>query len=164
MCRVSKAPYGNSCLFSLVWLSCCFALGSFGVLFLFRFVFVPQGDGFGPSLRGCSVPAGDPPSTLSVRRPLRIFCRGLVGSCGGRGGGGRWGKPTRRAGAGGYSYKVHFDDSFLLLLSLPLLAGGSAISLTDRRFNTTFFYLARGGDPVVYRHLLVFLSNLKFTF
>ena len=43
--------------------------------------------------------------------------------------------------------------SFLLLLSIPVFAGGITMLLTDRNFNTTFFDPAGGGDPVLYQHL-----------
>jgi len=41
----------------------------------------------------------------------------------------------------------------LLLLSLPVLAGGITMLLTDRNFNTSFFDPAGGGDPILYQHL-----------
>jgi len=41
----------------------------------------------------------------------------------------------------------------LLLISLPVLAGGITMLLTDRNFNTRFFDPAGGGDPVLYQHL-----------
>jgi heme/copper-type cytochrome/quinol oxidase subunit 1 len=41
----------------------------------------------------------------------------------------------------------------LLLLSLPVFAGGITMLLTDRNFNTTFFDPAGGGDPILFQHL-----------
>jgi cytochrome c oxidase subunit 1 len=42
---------------------------------------------------------------------------------------------------------------FLLLLRLPVLAGGITILLLDRNFNTSFFDPAGGGDPILFQHL-----------
>jgi cytochrome c oxidase subunit 1 len=38
-------------------------------------------------------------------------------------------------------------------LSLPVLAAGLTMLITDRNFNTSFFEASGGGDPLLYQHI-----------
>jgi heme/copper-type cytochrome/quinol oxidase subunit 1 len=41
----------------------------------------------------------------------------------------------------------------ILILAVPVFAGGLTILLTDRNFNTSFFLVEGGGDVILFQHL-----------
>jgi len=49
--------------------------------------------------------------------------------------------------------------AYLLIATMPVLAGAVTMLLTDKYFHTSFFTAAGGGDPVMFQHIFWFFGH-----